>query len=38
LQDYKTTMNQWMGATIGRYANRIDRGQFTLEGKTYQIP
>ena len=38
LQDYKTAMNQWMGATIGRYANRIDRGQFTLEGKTYQIP
>ncbi len=38
LQDYKTPMNQWMGATIGRYANRIDRGQFTLEGKTYQIP
>jgi aldose 1-epimerase len=38
LQDYKTPMNTWMGATIGRYANRIDRGQFTLEGKSYQIP
>ena len=32
LQDYKTAMNHWMGATIGRYANRIDRGQFTLDG------
>jgi aldose 1-epimerase len=38
LQDYRSPMNTWMGATIGRYANRIDRGQFTLEGKTYQIP
>ena len=38
LADYKTSMNTWMGATIGRYANRIDKGQFTLEGKSYQIP
>ena len=27
-----------MGATIGRYANRIDHGQFTLNGLEYHIP
>ena len=27
----------FLGCTVGRYANRIGRGRFTREGRTYQI-
>ncbi|MDR6788067.1 aldose 1-epimerase [Sphingomonas sp. BE138] len=34
---YVTAPNFW-GQTVGRYANRIAGGRFTIDGKPYQLP
>jgi aldose 1-epimerase len=36
IKPYFTTTT-FFGALIGRYANRIAKGQFTLDGKTYKL-
>lgn len=37
LQGY-LTKPEFFGATVGRVANRIARGRFTLDGKSYAVP
>ncbi len=37
IQEYFTADEKYYGATVGRYANRIADGRFTLEGRTYQL-
>ncbi len=37
LEGYRSAANPYFGATVGRYANRIDRGRFTLDGKPYEL-
>tara|TARA_B100002019_G_scaffold179641_1_gene155144 strand:- start:222 stop:1499 length:1278 start_codon:yes stop_codon:yes gene_type:complete len=36
LDDYRTK-SPYFGCTAGRYANRIAKGKFTLDGKDYQL-
>lgn len=36
LKDY-VARNQFMGVTVGRYANRIRAGRFSIDGKAYQL-
>jgi aldose 1-epimerase len=34
---YQSDRNQYFGCTVGRVANRIAKGKFTLEGKDYKL-
>ena len=37
IKQYESDDNQYIGVSVGRYANRIAKGKFTLEGKTYTL-
>ena len=37
LADYLKKDSSYLGATVGRYANRIAQGRFTLEGRPYAL-
>jgi aldose 1-epimerase len=38
LEGYLQPSDPYFGATVGRFANRIAKGRFTLDGHTYQLP
>ena len=38
IKDYQNSTEPYFGATIGRVGNRIAKGKFILNGKSYSIP
>lgn len=38
IEGYLNTPNGYIGALVGRFGNRIGKGQFQIDGKSYQIP
>lgn len=38
LDDYLNGKEPHLGSIVGRFGNRIARGKFSIDGKTYQVP
>lgn len=38
IEGYLHTPNGYLGALVGRYGNRIAKGHFAIDGRSYQIP
>ncbi|WP_255462357.1 aldose epimerase family protein [Granulicella sp. WH15] len=38
LDDYLHDPSSYYGAVVGRYGNRLAKGQFTIDGHQYQVP